>query len=217
MVRKTHPTPCRFKYIQLPAIMAAISSSDRSDRFDVEVVNQHLGDARRQEARQGRPKADAFDAQKEQGQKDGHGLLFVPGDIKGNGQLVDVGEAKDLLQLQGDDRQGIGIVALAGVEHPGNAADIAEIELVVAVLGAAGGEDDRVLRQVFGHFGKIAAGFLAAVAAGHDDKALDRPGLDRLDHLVGQGQHLVVGEAADDCAGLEFRRRFAGLGLGDEG
>ena len=143
--------------------------------------------------------------------------MLVPGDIEGNGQLVDVGEAKDLFQFQGDNRQGIGIVALPGVEHPRDAADIAEIQFIVAELGAAGGENDRVFRQVFGHFGKISARFLPAVAAGHDDKAFDRSGLDRLDNLVGQGQDLIVAKATDDLAGLQLRRRFAGLGLGDQG
>ncbi len=73
------------------------------------------------------------------------------------------------------------------------------------------------LGQVFGHFRIVAAVFLATVAAGHDHEPFDGPGLYGIHHLVGQGQDLIVGETADDGAGLDFGWRRTGFGFFDKG
>ncbi len=117
-----------------------------ADRLDIEVLNQHPGNIRREECRHCRPKADMLDNEGEQCQKN-HCLLLVPGDIVGNRQVVNIIKAEDLFQLQGDLNQRIGIVAQTGVENLRDATDITEVQLVVAVLGATGGEGSRVLRQ----------------------------------------------------------------------
>ena len=38
-------------------------------------------------------------------------------------------QTEDLLQLQGDEGQGVGIIALAGVQNPRNAANVAQVQL----------------------------------------------------------------------------------------
>ncbi len=157
------------------------------------------------------PRRIPFTPRIQQGQQNGHGLLFIPGDIEGNRQFIDVFQAEDFLEFQGDHGQRIGIVALTGIEHPGNAADIAESQLVVAVLGAAGGQDHRVLGQRFRHFGKITARLLPSVATGHDDKALDGTRFYGVHDLVGQRKNLIMGESADDFAGFELLRGLAGF------
>ncbi len=56
-----------------------------------------------------------FDAEGKQCQKNDNGFLFVPGDIINNRQLVDISQAKNFLQLERDQCQRIGVVALACV------------------------------------------------------------------------------------------------------
>jgi hypothetical protein len=49
---------------------------------------------------------------------------------------VDVSESKDLFELKGDHGKGITVVALARVQHPGNAADVTQIQTVQPVFFA---------------------------------------------------------------------------------
>ena len=83
---------------------------------------------------------DVFDAEIEEGEEHDDGFLLIPSDVVGDGQLVDVFESEHFLEFEGDERERVAVVALSGVEHTGNAVDVAERELVVAELGAAGGE-----------------------------------------------------------------------------
>ena len=53
--------------------------------------------------------------QVQQGQKHYNGFLLIPGDIVDNGQLIDILQAKGFLQLQGNQGQRIGVVALIGI------------------------------------------------------------------------------------------------------
>ena len=154
---------------------------------------------------------DIFHAQVQEGQQHDDSLLLIPGNVVGDGQLVDVRKTEDLLQLQSDDGQRVGIVALACVQHPGNAADLAKPQLVEAVLCAACGQDYRVCRERFGEIRIVAAAFCPAVAASHDHKLTDGAGFHRFHHLVSQGQHLGVGEAADDLPALQLHGRLAAL------
>lgn len=65
-------------------------------------------------------------------------------------------------------------------------------------------------------FGVILPRAHAAVASGHHDELPDRSRLHGIDHLVGQRQHLMVGEAADDLSVFDLRRRRALLGVLDQ-
>ena len=97
----------------------------------------------------------------------------------------------------------------------GNAADIAEVELVEAVLAAGQGQDDRVLGQLLGELRVVVAPGLGAVAAADDEEALDRAGLDRLDDLLGHPQHGVVAAAGEDLL-VRFLRDLGLLGRLDD-
>ena len=48
---------------------------------------------------------------------------------------------KTSFSFRADQSQGVGVVALTGIQHPGNPADVTQIQFVVFVFGAAGGED----------------------------------------------------------------------------
>lgn len=113
----------------------------RPDGADPEVLDQHIDHRRTDEGGQRGPEVDVLDPEVEQGQQHGHRLLLIPGDVEDDRQLVDVVEAEDLLELERDHGQAVGVVALPGVQYPRDAADVAERQLVVAVLGTAGGED----------------------------------------------------------------------------
>ena len=153
----------------------------------------------------------------QQRQQHDDGFLLIPRDVERQRQLVDIVETERLLQGHRDEREAVGVVALAGIEHAGNTADIAERQLDVLVLRTAGREDDRVLRQCLGELRVVLAALHAAIAAGHDHELLDGAGLHGLDDLVGQCEHLGMCEAADDLALLQLRRSRAFLRQLDDG
>ena len=189
---------------------------NRSNAGDSEVLHENLGHIGAEEGGQSGAQVDVLDAQIQQGQQTMTAFV-VPGDVVDNGQVVDVVQAENFLELQGDNRQGVGVVALTGVQHAGNAADVAQRKLVIFILGAAGGEDDRVLRQSLGKLGVVFTALGPAVTAGHDHKLPDGAALDGIHHLVSQSEDLLVGEAADDLSGLDLRGSGALLGVLDNG
>ena len=128
---------------------------DRADACNAEVLNENLCHIGAEEGGQSGTQVDILHAQVQQGQQHDDRLLLIPGDVVDNRQVVDVVQAEDLLQLQGNDSQGVGVVALTGIQYTGNAADVTQRQLVVLVLGAAGGEDDRVLGQGLGKLGVV--------------------------------------------------------------
>lgn len=89
----------------------------RADTRNAEVFHQHFRHGGRKEGGQGRAEMDVFHAQRQQGQQYDHGLLLVPGDIVHDGQPVHVIQTEGVLERKSRDHQGIGIVALAGVEY----------------------------------------------------------------------------------------------------
>ena len=70
-----------------------------------EGVDQYFCYIRREEGRQCRAQMNVLHAQTQQGKQHNHRLLFVPRDIIGNRQFVDVVQLEDFLQLQGNDGQ----------------------------------------------------------------------------------------------------------------
>ena len=185
--------------------------------FDVKFFNQGGGHARRQKARKGGPEPDAFKAQGQQRQKHQNGFLFIPGNIKGNRKIIDILQAKGLLKLHGNNGQGIGIIALAGIENPGDSADIPEIQLDVFVFCTPGRQDNGVFGQGLGHFGIIIPCFMTAVTPGHNDKSLDGAGFHGSYDFVGQGKNLVAAKPAIDIPCFDFLGRFAGFSQFDQG
>ncbi len=95
-------------------------------------------------------------------------------------------------QGHGDLDRGVGVVALADVQQPRDAADVAELQLVEAVLAAGQGQDHAVLRGTCcSELRVVVAARLGAVAAADQEEVLDCAALDRLDHLVRHAQHRV--------------------------
>ena len=146
-------------------------------------------------------------AQMQQCQQDDDRFLLIPRNVVDNGQFVDVLQSEHLLQLERDDRQRVAVVALSGIEHTRNASDVSQIQLVVFVFGASGCQNDTILRQGTCKVCVIIAALHASVTARHHHKLTDGSALDRLDHLVGQLQHLVVCKAAHDASGFNLCRR----------
>ena len=62
---------------------------------------------------------DVLHTQVQQGQQDDDSFLFVPGNVEDQGQFVDIFQTEDFLQFQGDQSQGVGVVALTGIQYPG--------------------------------------------------------------------------------------------------
>lgn len=180
---KGEPKP---PFIYLPAIMAAMSSCTVPIGLMLKFSTSTLATFGDRNAGSVGPRRIPF-TPKNRRAKHGHGLLLVPGDIVRYGQIVDVIQAEDFFEFRSNDGQGIGIVALPCVQHTWNATDVTEIQFVIAVLGATGRQDHGVLGQIFGHFSVIGTRLLPTITPGHDHKALDRAGLDNLNHLVGQG------------------------------
>ena len=117
---------------------------------------------------------DVLDTQVKQGQQDDDRLLLVPGNIVNNRQIVDIIQVEDLFELEGDHRQGIGIVALPCIQHSWNPPDIAQIQLIILILCTSGREDYRIVWQRFRKIRVIVAGLGPSVASCHHDKLFDR-------------------------------------------
>lgn len=103
----------------------------RADAGDTEALHQHLGHIRTEKCRQRGAKMDLLYAKIQQGQQYDDRLLLIPGDIIDDRQVIDILQAEYFLELQRDDRQRVGIVALPRVQHPGDPPDVAQIQFVV--------------------------------------------------------------------------------------
>ena len=117
----------------------------RADASDAEVLHQNVGYVGGQEGRQGGSQMDVLHTQVQQGQENDNSLLFIPGNVVHDGQLVHIVQAEDFLQFQGNQSQGVGVVALAGIQYTGNTADVTQVQFVISVFGAASGQDDGIL------------------------------------------------------------------------
>ena len=63
---------------------------------------------------------DIFYPQGQQGQQYDHGFLLIPGNIVDNRQIIDIFQSEDFFQLQGDHCQRVAVIALSGIQYPGN-------------------------------------------------------------------------------------------------
>ena len=157
-----------------------------SHRADAEGIHKSLEDVGADKSRQRRTKADVFHAEVQQGQKDGHGFLFVPGKDKAQGEVVDRA-LEGLGKLEGQGDGGIGIIALTAVEKPRERSDLAEIKSIEAIFAAGQGKNQGVLRGLLHEFGVVLAGRTDAIAAAHEEHMADGAGL----HGVKDGRHSV--------------------------
>ena len=151
-----------------------------------------------------------------QGQQDDDGFLLVPGKDHRQRQIVDSafeGAGKGHGDLDGT----VGVIALADIEETRNAADIAEVELVETIFAAGEGEDDAILRHLFGELGVVVAAALGAVATADEEEVLDLSGLHRIDNLTGDAEDSVVAEADEDLFAGIVAEAGERLGFGDDG
>ena len=159
---------------------------------------------------------DILHAEVEESQEHDDCLLLVPCDVVSKRELVHIVEAEDFLQLECNDCQRVGVVALTCVEHARNAVDIAEVQLVVLILRAACGQNHSALRQCLCELCVVIAALCSAVAARHDDELRDGTALDRIDNLIRKCEDLCMCETADNLTGLNLGRRRALLCLLDD-
>ena len=82
---------------------------------------------------------------------------------------------------------------------------MSEVVLIEAILAAAEGEDDTVVRDKLRDTSVVVALALGAVAATNNEEVLDGALLDSVDHLGCYAHHSVASEAN----GGEFLRRRA--------
>ena len=159
-----------------------------------------------------RAEPDVANAQVQQRQQNRHGLLLIPRQDQRKRQVVHAAVER-LGQRQGDLDGGVGVVALPDVQQPRNAADVAEIELVEAVLAARRASGSRSPSgHGLGELGVVVAAGLGAVAAADEEEVLDGAALHRVDHLARDAQHGLVAEAGQD--GL--RRRVGREAVGGQ-
>ena len=173
------------------------------NRRDIEVFHQEVEHVGCDKGRQRRSQPDVLDAQVQQRQQDGHRLLLVPGEDQRQRQVVDAA-VEGAGQGDGNLDRRVGVVALADVQQARDAADVAEVELVEAVLAAGQGEDDAILGNLLGELGVVVAAGFGAVAAADEEEVLDLAGLDRGDDLVGHAQHGIVAETGQEFPARGF-------------
>ena len=155
--------------------------------------HQRVEHVRSQKRRQRGAQADVFDPQVQQCKQNAHRLLFVPGYDQGQRQVVDR-HVEGFGQGRGDLDGRIGVVALAGIEQAGDAADIAEVFVEETELAACQRQHHAVLGNFFHELGVVVAARLGPVAARHQKEVPDGSGLDRCDDLVRNAQDRVPGE-----------------------
>ena len=63
---------------------------DGADDTDAEVLHQHIGYIGREESQQGRPEVDVLHPKTQQSEQHDDGLLFIPGDVIDDGQVVHI-------------------------------------------------------------------------------------------------------------------------------
>ena len=88
----------------------------RTDSGDSEIIHKDLRNIRGKEGRKGWSEVDIFDSEGKKCQEHDHGFLLIPGDIVYDRKFIDIFQLKDFLEFQGNDCQGIGIVALSCIK-----------------------------------------------------------------------------------------------------
>eukprot|EP01084_Bolivina_argentea_P262776 444515_1 len=182
---------------------------------DTKVLDQDAEDIGGDEGGQRGSDVDGLEAQVQAGQQDGDGLLLEPGEHDGQGKVLDLALQR-AGQTHGDLHRGEGVVALAHVEDAGDpsVANVAQVEVVQAVLAAADGEDDGGGGKLGHQLGVVGALALEAVAAADDEEAGDVALGDLLDDRRRDGQDRLVAEADVVARGALLAN---GVGVGELG
>ncbi|GFI37989.1 hypothetical protein IMSAGC015_02178 [Lachnospiraceae bacterium] len=149
---------------------------------------------------------DILHAKIQKRQQNDDSLLLIPRNVVGDGQVVDIVQTENFLELQSNDSQRIRIVALPGVQNTRNAVDVAQRQFVVLVFRASGCQDHSIFRQCLGKFGIVFPALGTAVTARHHNELFDRAAFYRIDHLIRQSQNLRVCKSADQLSCFNFSR-----------
>ena len=158
-----------------------------------------------------------FNAEVKQRQQYDNSLLFIPRYVIAQRKLIDALQAKSLLERHRYQYERIAIVALSCVQYARNPIDIAQLELIVAVLRTPRGQNNGVFGELFGELRIVVTSPHTSVATTHDKEVANCPAFHRLYDLVGQCDDLVVCKAAHDLARLYLLGRCTALRMFDKG
>jgi len=153
----------------------------------------------------------------QQGQQNGNGLLFVPTEYDGQGQVIHAA-IEGARKRHRDLDRAVGVIALADVEQARDAADIAEFQFIEAVFAAGQRHDHAIVRNAGGQVGVVVPAGLGAVAAANQEETADLAGLDRVDNRAGNIHHGIAPETDGDVLlRLVFGKPVRGEGRLDHG
>ena len=142
---------------------------------------------------------DVLDPEAQQGQKNNHSLLLVPGQDHGQGQVINPalkGTGQGNCDLDG----GEGVVALPDIKQAGNAADIAQLLIKEAELAAGERQNHAIAGDLLDDLGVVITSGLGAVTAANQEEVTDGLGFHGLDHLVSHAEYGVAGKTDEDGA-----------------
>ena len=105
---------------------------------NTKVLDQNFCHIGAEECRESGTEMDILHAKIQKRQQNDDSLLLIPRNVVGDGQVVDIVQTENFLELQSNDSQRIRIVALPGVQNTRNAVDVAQRQFVVFVFRASG-------------------------------------------------------------------------------
>ena len=135
--------------------------------------------------------------QVEQRQKNRHGLLLVPRQHERKRQVIDA--ALEGIRSRARNLESrVGVVALSEVEQARQAANLAEVQLVEAVLSAGKSQNEAIIWHGFGELGVVVPSRTRAVAAANQEEVPNGARLHGIHHCAGHTQHGIVAKANRD-------------------
>src|SRR5574344_2269978 len=98
---------------------------------NTKVLHQNFCHIGAEECRESGTEMDILHAKRQKRQQNDDSLLLIPRNVVGDGQVVDIVQTENFLELQSNDSQRIRIIALPGVQNTRNAVDVAQRQFVV--------------------------------------------------------------------------------------
>ena len=175
------------------------------------MLDEEVQHVRRYEGRERRAEQYVLYAEVQQREQYADGLLLVPRKHQRQRQLVDRA-AEGVRERHGDLYRAVGVVALSHVHYAREAASLAKVDVVEAVLAAGERQHNRVRGRQLHEVGVVVASRLRAVAAADEEEVAYRAALDSLDYASGLREHGAVAEtcrrrhaAVDSCKSASLR------------
>src|SRR5665811_2391441 len=142
-------------------------------RLNVEFFNQHFKDGRRDTGRKSRAEGDILYTKAQESEQDKYGFLLVPGYIVGNGKIIYIFEAEGFCKLLGYYYKRVRIVTLSCIDNSWDSTNVTKAQFIVAVFGAACGQDYCIFGKSFCKFGVRGSFLVPAIAACHNHGPAD--------------------------------------------